>query len=138
MEGTAKAANNKEGFPLAMGGLCVIGLKGRHQPYVPGRDPSHRKKAAGNKGQDCRERYPGGRCGVGNLGTSAWLDGGGEGPLGGEGRRAPVAVGAVMTDREKALKVMEVLKTVLGESAGNSREELVREQIPPGSSCLSY
>ena len=70
---------------------------------------------------------------VGNLGTSAWLDGGGERPLGGEGRRTPVAVGAVMTDREKALKAMEVLKTVLGESAGNSREELVREQIPPAA-----
>ena len=106
--------------------MRVVGLTGRDQQYVSGGDPTQRRSGGGNKVQAGGGRKtPGG--GVGGFATSAWLSGGGDGGLGGEVRREPLLV---MSDRDKAVMALEVLKTLLGDEVGNL-EALVRGKLPP-------
>ena len=126
------------GVGTGMGGIRVYGSNGRDQTYVSGSDPTHRKKPQGGNGNKNKAvRVPGG--GIGTFGVNAWLDGGGGRVRGGgEGNRTPLPVGEVMSDRDKALEAMVLLKELLGEDIGNSMEELVREHLPPAEAPVPH
>ena len=60
-----------------------------------------------------------------------WLTGGGKGRQGGDGRQDPLPPGQVVSDRDKILSVVEVLKTLLGSEVGSSMDELLKDRLPP-------
>ena len=98
------------------GGLRIFGPNGCDQSHTPGGDPSHRKRApgcGGKRGKGGGETTSGG--GVHNLGVRAGMEGGvGSGK---ECERMEENGGRpclVLSDRDKALKSVEVLKAIWG------------------------
>ena len=120
------------GVGTAMGGTRLVGPTGRNQVHVPGGDPTYRVNQARNSGAGGRFFFGWGWCqGECDPRGRGWSWGWESGAVAG----APLPVGVVLTDRDKVLQAMDLMKGVLGEEVVAAVNNFVQGHLPPQTPC---